>query len=61
MSKIWIYIVGALVGGILGWTYWNFVGCDENCAIWSSPTNSTAYGVFLGAFALKAIKDLVKP
>jgi len=45
MSKYWIYIIGAIVGGILGWTYWSFIGCDENCTIWSSPRNSTMYGV----------------
>lgn len=59
MSKYWMYIIGAILGGILGWMYWNFVGCDENCNIWSSPTNSTLYGIALGAFSLGAIKDVL--
>ena len=59
MSKYWIYIIGAIVGGILGWTYWSFIGCDENCTIWSSPRNSTMYGVVLGAFGIGTLKDLL--
>ena len=60
MTKYWIYIVGALVGGVLGWMYWNYVGCDESCAIWSNPRNSTAYGVLLGAVAFGSFKDLIR-
>ena len=59
MTKYWIYIIGAAVGGILGWLYWNFIGCDDSCHIWSSPTNSTLYGIALGAFGIGALKNIV--
>lgn len=41
--------VGAIVGAVLGYLYWNFVGCSSgSCAITSSPVNSTIYGALMG-------------
>lgn len=42
-------IVGIVVGGILGYAYYHFIGCTTGtCAITSKPINSTAYGMMMG-------------
>lgn len=47
--KYFKWIVGILVGGALGFSYWYFIGCNTGtCAITSSPTNSTIYGSLMG-------------
>ena len=58
MNKYLIYIIGAIIGGVIGFTYWNFVGCDgASCAIWASPTNSVAYGSLLGAVGINVFRS----
>ncbi len=45
-----LYIIGALVGAIAGFLYWNYVGCSSGtCAITSKPVNSTLYGALMGS------------
>lgn len=40
---------GISIGGIIGFSYYYFVGCKSGtCAITSSPVNSILYGVALG-------------
>ena len=47
--KYKLEIIGAIVGAVGGWCYWYFVGCSSgNCAITSSPVNSTLYGAIMG-------------
>lgn len=42
-------IVGIVIGGILGYAYYHFIGCNTGtCAITSKPINSTAYGMMMG-------------
>lgn len=42
-------IAGLLVGGILGFAYYYFIGCNTGtCAITSKPLNSTVYGMVMG-------------
>lgn len=42
--------IGIIVGGLLGFSYYYFIGCNSGtCAITSKPVNSTIYGVLLGA------------
>ena len=42
-------IAGLLVGGILGFAYYHFIGCNTGtCAITSKPLNSTVYGMVMG-------------
>ncbi len=41
--------VGVVVGLIVGYTYYYFVGCASGtCAITSKPLNSTLYGGLMG-------------
>jgi len=45
----WIYIIGGIVGGVVGYLCWHFVGCSGgSCPITSSPVMSTIWGVLLG-------------
>jgi len=41
--------IGILIGGLVGYAYYYFIGCKSGtCAITSSPVISTLYGVLLG-------------
>lgn len=40
--------VAAVIGGILGFSYYYFVGCNGSCVIGSNPFISTLYGVIAG-------------
>lgn len=42
-------IIGIVIGGLGGFLYWKFVGCQSGtCPITSSPINSTLWGLVLG-------------
>lgn len=42
-------IAGIIVGGILGFAYYYFIGCNTgSCAITSKPVNSSVYGMVMG-------------
>ncbi len=62
----WLYLVGAVIGAIAGYFYWQQVGCASGtCAITSKPVNSTLYGALMGALLLGLFKkekkkDIVK-
>lgn len=52
-----LYIIGAAVGALAGFIYWQQVGCASGtCAISSKPLNSTLYGALLGALLLGLFK-----
>lgn len=41
--------IGVIAGAVLGYLYWNIVGCSRGtCTITSNPINSTLYGAFMG-------------
>ena len=43
-------IIGAIVGGVLGFGIYRFIGCASGtCPITSNPWVSTIFGVALGA------------
>lgn len=43
-------IIGAVVGGGLGFAYYKFVGCSSGaCPLTSNPIISTIYGSIVGA------------
>lgn len=50
MEKILIKrILPVLGGGILGYAYYHFIGCNSgSCAITSNPYISTIYGSIIG-------------
>lgn len=57
MLKNKLILIGALVGAVAGFLYWNYVGClTGTCAITSSPVRSTAYFGFMGALLFDLFK-----
>jgi gas vesicle protein len=43
------YIIGVIAGGIVGFLYYELVGCPTGaCPITSNPYSSTIYGAILG-------------
>lgn len=52
-----LYLVGALLGSLAGYLYWQQIGCASGtCAITSKPLNSTLYGAMMGALLLGLFK-----
>lgn len=50
-------IIGALLGGVVGYFYWQTVGCESGtCSITSKPFNSTIYFAILGALVFNLFK-----
>jgi hypothetical protein len=42
-------LVGAVIGGGLGFAYYKFVGCATGtCPLTSNPFSSTLYGIVVG-------------
>ncbi|MDX2174588.1 MAG: DUF6132 family protein [Bacteroidota bacterium] len=55
--KYKLELIGGVVGLILGWSYWYFIGCASGtCAITSSPINSSLYGSLLGGLLFSMFK-----
>lgn len=52
-----LYLLGAVIGAVAGYFYWQQVGCTSGtCAITSKPLNSTLYGAMMGALLLGMFK-----
>jgi phage shock protein E len=52
-----LLIIGIVLGAVIGFMYWNFIGCfDGTCAITSKWHNSTAYGAIMGGLFLSIFK-----
>lgn len=48
-KKYRLLAIGVLVGALMGYAYYYFVGCTSGtCAITSRPINSTLYGGLMG-------------
>ena len=46
--------LGIIIGGILGFVYYSFVGCESgSCGITSNPYTSILFGSMLGLFFVK--------
>ncbi len=52
-----ITILGIVIGGVGGYLYWKFVGCQSGtCPITSSPVNSTLWGLVLGGLLFNSFE-----
>jgi hypothetical protein len=60
MLKNRLVLTGVLLGGIVGYAYYHFIGCTNGtCLISSKPLNSTLYfgmmgGLFMSIFNKKS-------
>lgn len=58
IQKYQLPLLGLLLGGILGYAYYHFIGCNTgSCAITSKPLNSTAYGMMMGYLAFSVFEN----
>jgi hypothetical protein len=56
-SSYKLHVLGATIGAIAGYFYWQQVGCASGtCAITSKPVNSTLYGAVMGALVFSLFK-----
>ena len=56
IRKYKMQIIGTIVGGVLGYAYYYFIGCASGtCAITSKPLNSTVYGAIMGLLFFSSI------
>ncbi len=54
-------VAGVVTGSLLGFLYWEFVGCSSgSCMITSKPLNSTLYGALMGGVLFSAIFEKSK-
>lgn len=61
LMKYKLGLVGIIVGGILGYAYYHFIGCTTgSCAITSKPFNSTAYGMLMGYLMFSVFQKSTK-
>jgi hypothetical protein len=43
------FFIGIIVGGVLGYAYYRFIGCASgSCPITSNPYSTTIYGMIIG-------------
>lgn len=48
--RIVTVVIGAVVGGLIGFAYYRMVGCSTGaCPITSNPWVATSYGAVIGA------------
>lgn len=58
LKKYNLLLIGVVLGAIGGYAYYYYVGCvSGQCAITSSPVNSTVYGMIMGGLALDLFKS----
>lgn len=52
-----LYVIGAVLGAVAGYFYWQQVGCASGtCMITSKPVNSTLYGALMGSLIFGIFK-----
>lgn len=65
-NKNKLYVIGAVLGAIGGYIYWQQIGCvSGTCMITSKPVNSTLYGALMGSllfgiFKKEERKEIIK-
>ena len=61
ITKYKFHIIFTLLGGILGFVYWKYIGCTSgSCPITSVWYNSSIYGSILGLLSGSIINDEFK-
>ena len=57
LKNNFLVITGIIAGGIVGFLYWNYVGCSSGtCLITSKPVNSSVYGAVMGGLVFSIFK-----
>ena len=57
IKKYKLGLIGLVLGGILGYAYYHFIGCNTGtCSITSKPINSSGYGMVMGYLILSTFE-----
>lgn len=48
-KKIILKFIPVVIGALIGYGYYYFIGCNNGCPIQSNPYTSTIYGALIGA------------
>lgn len=57
IKKYKLGLIGLVLGGILGYAYYYFIGCNTGtCSITSKPINSSVYGMVMGYLILSTFE-----
>ena len=57
IKKYKLGLIGIVLGGILGYAYYHFIGCNTGtCARTSKPINSSVYGMVMGYLILSTFE-----
>ena len=57
IKKYKLGLIGIVLGGILGYAYYHFIGCNTGtCAITSKPINSSVSGMVMGYLILSTFE-----
>ena len=57
IKKYKLGLIGIVLGGILGYACYHFIGCNTGtCAITSKPINSSVYGMVMGYLILSTFE-----
>lgn len=57
IKKYKLGLIGIVLGGILGYAYYYFIGCNTGtCSITSKPINSSVYGMVMGYLILSTFE-----
>ncbi|MBF1148523.1 MAG: hypothetical protein HXL67_01945 [Cloacibacterium normanense] len=57
IKKYKLGLIGIVLGGISGYAYYHFIGCNTGtCAITSKPINSSVYGMVMGYLILSTFE-----
>jgi hypothetical protein len=52
------YVLGGIVGLIIGYAHWYYIGCSSGtCPLTSNPVNSSLYGMFFGIMVVSLFTD----
>jgi hypothetical protein len=59
-EKTYLYLIGAIIGGVLGYFYYLEVSCTNGaCLITSNPLITIAYGSITGAVFLSLFEPMI--
>jgi hypothetical protein len=56
-----IILLGSVLGIVLGFFYYYFIGCENGCPIKSNPFLMSIYGGILGGTGVSLLYSFIKP
>lgn len=60
LRKYRLTLIGILLGTLGGYIYYHFWGCENGCAIKSSPWKMMLYGALMGGLLFNMAQDYIQ-